>query len=137
MYFCCSLIGTYVHSGIWLYPIFRTMTWNLRIVFVIVMYILAIFIYITEKLLTSYLWGKWNDIDYLLSLLKCCYLYSSTYFLNFFLYNIQLFLYFFLLNIYIFSLPLIYIIIQEIKVKVSVNILRMYIIILFYFIIFS
>lgn len=52
------LIGTYVHTGIWLYPIFRTMSWNLRIVFVIVMYILAIFIYITEKLLTSYLWGE-------------------------------------------------------------------------------
>lgn len=57
VYVIC-LVGTYLHSGIWLYPIFKTMTWSLRIVFFIVMYLLAIFIYITEKLFTTYLWGE-------------------------------------------------------------------------------
>ncbi|BES87726.1 FAR-17a/AIG1-like protein [Nesidiocoris tenuis] len=52
------LFGTYVQTGIWLYPVLKEMSWPLRGAFTIANLLLAILMLALTRLLRTSIWGK-------------------------------------------------------------------------------
>jgi len=61
LYLLCysiCLMMTYYQSGAWLYPVFKTLSWTLRITFCLATYVLAIALYGAQYFLNSLLWDN-------------------------------------------------------------------------------
>lgn len=52
------LIGTYLQSGFWLYPVFKMLSWTLRIIFCLGVYVLAVAIYGAGYMFNKVLWDE-------------------------------------------------------------------------------